>query len=124
MATILVVDDSSVSRYLLSYTLSRAGHNVITLACGFEALGKLATEAIDLVIADLQMPGMDGITLTSQIRGSAGTSQVKLLMLTASGKEQDREAAQAAGVNDFLTKPASSRDLVAAVEHLLQSSGD
>jgi CheY-like chemotaxis protein len=119
MATILVVDDSPVSRHLLSYTLKREGHDVITLAGGYEALGTLATEAIDLVIADLQMPGMDGLTLLGRIRRSEGIHATKLLMLTASGHEQDRDAAQTAGVDGFLTKPASSRDLVAAVDQLL-----
>lgn len=122
MATILVVDDSPVSRHLLSYTLKREGHHVLALACGREALGRLEAEAIDVVIADLQMPGMDGITLINHIRAGERTRAVQLLMLTSSGSERDREAAQVAGVDGFLTKPASSRDLVAAVDHLLQHS--
>ncbi|NCC33637.1 MAG: response regulator, partial [Chloroflexia bacterium] len=95
------------------------GHHVITLACGNEALELLTTEAVDMVIADLEMPIMDGITLLKHIRSSEHTFAIQLLMLTASSNEQDREDAQAAGANGFLTKPASSRDLVAAVERLL-----
>ncbi|NCC32033.1 MAG: response regulator [Chloroflexia bacterium] len=122
MATILVVDDSSVTRHLLSYTLKHKGHQVIALACGGEALDVLATEAVDMVIADLEMPTMDGITLLKHIRKSERTYAIQLLMLTASSNEQDREDAQAAGANGFLTKPASSRDLVAAVERLLYAN--
>ncbi|PDV97101.1 response regulator [Candidatus Chloroploca asiatica] len=122
MAKILVVDDSSVTRHLLSYTLTHKGHHVIALACGNEALELLTTEAVDMVIADLEMPIMDGITLLKHIRSSERTFAIQLLMLTASSNEQDREDAQAAGANGFLTKPASSRDLVAAVERLLHHS--
>ncbi|WP_129672335.1 response regulator [Candidatus Chloroploca sp. Khr17] len=122
MATILVIDDSSVIRHLLSHTLKHNGHHVITLACGDEALGLLETETVDVVIADLEMPSMDGITLLKHIRSGERTCEIPLLMLTASGNEQDREDAQAAGANGFLTKPASSRDLVTAVERLLHAN--
>lgn len=120
MATILVVDDSSVSRHLLSYTLKREGHHVIALAEGCEALRLLNTATIDLVIADLNMPGMNGIALLKSMRASERTRYVQLLMLTSSGSDLDRQAAQEAGVSGFLTKPASSRDLLAAVNQGLQ----
>ncbi|MEI8307800.1 MAG: response regulator [Chloroflexales bacterium] len=119
MATILVVDDSAVSRHLLGYTLRRAGHTVLAVAGGREALELLAVQVVDLVIADLQMPEMDGITLLNNIRANEGTRRVRQLMLTASGQEQDRLAAEAAGTDGFLTKPASSHDLIAAVDRLL-----
>ncbi|MEI7772069.1 MAG: response regulator [Chloroflexales bacterium] len=122
MATILVVDDSAVSRHVLSYTLRHAGHTVLTVAGGREALDQLAAGAVDLVIADLQMPEMDGITLLNHIRADEGICRVQLLMLTASGQDEDRLASQEAGANGFLTKPASSHDLIAAVNRLLVSA--
>ncbi|MEI8165119.1 MAG: response regulator [Chloroflexales bacterium] len=120
MAIILVVDDSAVSRHLLGYTLRHAGHTVIAVAGGRAALDLLATEPVDLVIADLQMPEMDGITLLNSIRASEGTRRIRQLMLTSSGHDQDRLAAEAVGADGFLTKPASSHDLTAAVERLLR----
>lgn len=118
-ATILVVDDSPVSRRLLSYALRSTGHTVVTASDGAEALSMLREAPADLVIADLAMPSMDGLTLLRSIRGAERLREVRVMMLTASGQDQDRLAAEAAGVNSFLTKPISSRDLIAVVERLL-----
>lgn len=119
MATILVVDDSSVSRRLLTYALRQTGHTVLAVGDGHEALACLEQAPIDLVIADLAMPGMDGLTLLRAIRANAQLQHTRLLMLTASGQGQDRLDAQLAGADDFLTKPTSSRDLIATVDRLL-----
>jgi CheY-like chemotaxis protein len=119
MATILVVDDSPVSRRLLSHALRQTGHAIVAATDGNEALTRLAEAPIDLVIADLAMPEMDGLTLLHHIRAADALHNVRVMMLTASGQEQDRLAAEAAGANGFLTKPASSRDLIAAVDRLL-----
>lgn len=119
MATILVVDDSAVSRHLIGYTLKREGHMVLVATNGRQALDLLADPTITLVIADLLMPEMSGIELLNAIRSREQVHQVQLLMLTSSGQDKDRLDAQAAGANDFLTKPASSRDLIAAVDRLL-----
>lgn len=119
MATILVVDDSAVSRHLIGYTLKREGHTVLVASDGRQALDLLADPAVNLVIADLLMPEMSGIELLNTIHSREYARQVQLLMLTASGQNQDRLDAQAAGADDFLTKPTSSRDLIAAVERLL-----
>jgi two-component system, chemotaxis family, chemotaxis protein CheY len=115
MATILVVDDSPVSRRLLGYTLERGGYTVITADHGGQALERLGETPVDLVIADLAMPEVDGLTLLRQLRADRRYHDLPLVMLTASGQDQDRLTAQAAGANDFLTKPASSRELIETV---------
>jgi len=122
MATILVVDDSPVILRLLGYTLQRNGHAVIMAGHGREALERLAETSVDLVIADLAMPEVDGLTLLRQLRADRRYHALPLVMLTASGQDQDRLVAQAAGANDFLTKPASSHELLDTVNRLVPQS--
>lgn len=119
MATILVADDSPVSRRLISYTLQRNGHTVITVSDGQEALAQLMETTFDLVIADLSMPNVDGLTLLRALRNDERRCDLPLIMLTASGQDEDRLKAQATGANDFLTKPTSSRQLTETVSRLL-----
>lgn len=119
MATILVVDDSLVSQRMLGYTLQRGGYAVITASDGLEALELLRQHPVDLVISDLAMPEMDGLTLLQSLRADERFRDMQLIMLTASGQDQDYRAAQAAGVSDFLTKPTSTRDLLATVSRLI-----
>src|SRR6476620_10388387 len=119
MQTILVVDDSSVSRRIISYTLQQHEYNVITATNGREALNLLRNTSVDLVIADLAKPLMDGLTLLRRMRADDQLCAVLVIMLTASGQEHDRIEAIAAGVHTFLTKPTSSRELVAIVNNVL-----
>jgi two-component system chemotaxis response regulator CheY len=119
MATILIVDDSPVSRRLLSFTLERIGHTIVTANDGHEALSQLTQQPVDLIIADLVMPEMDGLTLLRHVRAGAASRTTPLIMLTASGQDQDRLEASQAGASSFLTKPTSSRELISTVDQLL-----
>jgi CheY-like chemotaxis protein len=119
VSTILIIDDSPVTQRLLSLTLQRAGHHIFTVSNGHEALELLGDSVIDLAIVDLAMPEMDGLTLLQAIRADARHPALPGIMLTASGQDQDRLTARAAGANDFLTKPASSRMLIETVGRLL-----
>lgn len=119
MATILIVDDSPVSRRMMDLMLHRNGYTVVAAADGYEALSLLEETPVDLMIVDLSMPDIDGLTLLERVRADARFHAIRTLMLTASGYDQDRERAQEAGANDYLTKPTSSRDLVATVGRLL-----
>lgn len=119
MTTVLVVDDSPVSQRLLGYTLQRNGYTVLTASDGRAALALLQRADVDLIISDLSMPEMDGITLLRHIRADNRYCAVQLIMLTASGQDQDRLDAEAAGASYFLTKPASSSELLATVRRVL-----
>ena len=119
MSTILIVDDSPVIQRLLSLTLQRAGHHIFTVSNGYEALELLGKTPVDLAIVDLAMPEMDGLALLHAIRADANHPQLPVIMLTASGQDHDRVTARAAGVNDFLTKPASSHTLIETVSRLV-----
>jgi CheY-like chemotaxis protein len=120
MATILVVDDDAIGQRMLGYTLQKNGHQVVQAYNGRIALQRLAEQSFDLIITDLAMPEMDGPTLLQNVRADARFADVPVIMLTASGHDQDRLAARAAGVTDFLTKPASSRELMETVNKALR----
>lgn len=119
MATILVVDDDNIGQRMLGYTLQKNGHQVVSAFNGLLALDRLAEQTFDLVITDLAMPEMDGPTLLRHIRSDTRFANIPVIMLTASGHDQDRISARAAGVSDFLTKPASSRELMETVTRVL-----
>ncbi|HRJ42402.1 MAG: response regulator [Caldilineaceae bacterium] len=119
MATILVVDDYAVTQRMLTYQLYRQGHQVVTANNGYEALDSLNSVAVDLLIVDLAMPEMDGLTVLRQLRASTRFHSLPVIMLTASGKQQDRHQAQKAGVDAFLTKPTNPWQLVSVVDDLL-----
>ncbi len=118
MAIVLVVDDSPILQRITAYTLNRAGYTVVGALGGAEALSYLTENPVDLIIVDLSMPQMDGLTLVHALRAAERTRRLPIIMLTASGQEQDRVKAQAEGVNAFLTKPTSSQELVDAVSRL------
>lgn len=124
MPTILVVDDSPVSRRLLGFTLQRHGYEVHDVGDGPAALAFLEQTAVALVIADLAMPGMDGLALLGAIRSHERLRGLPLIMLTASTEEQHRLRAATAGAQAYLTKPAGSRDLLAAVAAALADGTD
>ena len=121
MSTILIVDDSPVMQRLLSLTLQRVGYDVSSVSNGREALVLLSDGCFDLAIVDLAMPEMDGITLVRHIRANQHCPHIPVIMLTASGQDQDRVLAGEAGANDFLTKPANSRVLAEAVSRLIHT---
>jgi len=119
MATILVVDDYPVIQRLLRYTLERDGHEVFVTSDGFQALKFLAENAVDLIITDVAMPDMDGLELLKRVRAEEAFQAIPIIMLTASGQDKDRLEAREAGANDFLSKPASSRELLETVHRFL-----
>jgi two-component system chemotaxis response regulator CheY len=119
MTTILIVDDNVISQRMLSFTLEKGGYDVVTALHGAEAIERLAARQCDLVIADLNMPVMDGITLLRHLRADRNHSTLPFIMLTASGQDGDRQTARRAGASDFLTKPTSSRELIETVDRLL-----
>lgn len=119
MAEILVVDDYVVTQRVLSQQLHKAGHSVVVAGSASEALAQLAQGEFQLAILDLNMPDMDGLTLLQQLRATDSHCHLPIIVLTASGQDQDRIASRAAGANGFMTKPVSSWELVSAVQQLL-----
>ena len=116
---ILVVDDEPNNQRILNYTLNKAGYETLTAGNGEAALDLLNEESADLAILDVAMPGMDGITLLQHIRTMRQYENLPVIILTGSGDDTERIRAEEAGVQSFLTKPASSKTILDTVNHLL-----
>lgn len=114
---ILVADDDSDLLDLVAYALGQAGYLVVKAQDGTDAVERFEAEAPDLVVLDINMPGMSGFDACSIIRGR---STVPIMMLTARGEEQDLVRALDLGADDYLTKPFSPRELLARVKALLR----
>jgi len=119
MATILVVDDHRVHQRMYSYTLRKHGHSVLLADHGRMALEHMQQQPVDLVITDIAMPEMNGLELLKHLRNDERYRTLPVILLTASGQEQDQFAARDNGANAFLIKPISSRELVETVLTLL-----
>jgi two-component system chemotaxis response regulator CheY len=119
MGTILIADDDRLNQRLLTFTLQKNGQGVVTAGHGLEALQCLAENTVDLIITDIEMPEMDGITLLRHLRADPRFRTLPAIVLTASGDDEMYSTAYAAGANGILTKPASSWELTETVQKLL-----
>ncbi len=122
---VLVVDDNSVNRKILARQVELAGASTDVAASGAEALGLWRAGGYDLLLADLQMPDMDGFELARHIRASeAATGQTRLpiLAITASTVEEQEERSRAAGMDGFITKPVGIEQLRATLDVWLKDA--
>jgi DNA-binding response OmpR family regulator len=121
MTDVLVADDSPTILNLLVIALSREGFETITASNGEEALAQIREHHPRLVILDALMPRGDGYEVCTTLRADPDLDQPYVIMLTAGGRETDRERAEAAGVDEFMTKPFSPSQLRARVREILSS---
>ncbi len=120
--TILIVDDSPNIRRLLAHNLGKK-FNVLTAGDGEAALEILKTQSgIDLLVVDIAMPGIDGFTLTEQIKGSSAWSSIPLIMLTAKDTCEDREKGLKLGAADYITKPFNLEELGEKIDKIISGS--
>lgn len=115
---VLVVEDDPIQRLLYERLLASAQLDVILAADGHEGLSHAIDHRPDLVLADVEMPGLDGLGLTTALRSDARTSDVPVVIVTGSGDPGTRERAFAAGAHAFLTKPFDIPLLLATVLEL------
>ncbi|NCF45928.1 MAG: phosphate regulon transcriptional regulatory protein PhoB [Proteobacteria bacterium] len=124
MATsILIVEDEPEIRELLNFSLVRAGFNVAEAATGEMALQHLDNKLPDILIVDWMLPGMSGVELAKRLRRDELTNKLPLLMLTARSEETDLLESFESGIDDYMTKPFSPRELVARIKALLRRTG-
>lgn len=124
MATsVLIVEDEPEIREMLNFSLTRAGFTVIEAATGEMALQRLNTDLPDILIVDWMLPGMSGVELAKRIRRDELTSALPLLMLTARSEETDVLKSFESGIDDYMSKPFSPKELVARIKALLRRSG-
>ncbi|HXO00383.1 MAG TPA: response regulator transcription factor [Candidatus Acidoferrales bacterium] len=117
--TILIVDDEPQIRRVMRTTLSSHGYSVVEAASGEEALEKLRAERPDLIILDVNMPGMSGLETCAEIRTS---SDVPIIMLTIRNTERDKVQALDAGADDYVVKPFGVQELMARIRAALRRS--
>lgn len=119
MATILAVDDSASMRQMVSYTLKVAGHDVVEAADGQEALDKAKEAQVDLVLSDVNMPIMDGLTLVKELRMLPDYKFTPILMLTTESTVDKKMEGKKAGATGWLVKPFNPDQLLATIKKVL-----
>jgi two-component system cell cycle response regulator DivK len=119
VVTILVVEDNEASRDALSRRLERHGYHVLLAVDGRQAVSVARASLPDLILMDLGLPVLDGWDATRQLKASAATKHIPIIVLSAHAMTNDRDKALAAGGDDFDTKPVRFQALLAKIEWLL-----
>lgn len=117
---ILVVDDDKTTRKMVSLILKSKGYEVVTAENGMDGLQKLGLERINLILTDMNMPYMDGIEFTKQVRANPDTSQIPIVMLTTEADDEEKRKAYEAGVDDYLVKPATAEQIVESMRRIIK----
>ncbi|HYD51420.1 MAG TPA: response regulator [Gemmatimonadaceae bacterium] len=119
MKTVLAVDDSITMRQMVTFSLGGAGYRVIEASDGDEALEIAKRQAVDLVITDLNMPRMDGITLIRELRALVEHRCTPIVMLTTESAQEKKVEGQAAGATGWIVKPFQPEQIVKVVKRVL-----
>ena len=119
MTTILAVDDSPSMRQMVAFTLKSAGFDVVEAEDGVDALDKAKSGQFNLVLADVNMPNMDGITLVRELRQLPDYRFTPLLILTTEAGQDKKMEGKQAGATGWLVKPFNPEQLVATVQRVL-----
>ena len=118
--TILIVDDSKTVRNLVSFIMKKEGFGVVSAEDGLDGLEKLyASEGIDLIISDVNMPRMDGFSFIKTVREQEAYRDIPILVLSTEGQDKDIQQGMNLGVNMYMVKPAQPEKMVKNVKMLL-----
>lgn len=117
--TIMIVDDSASLRQVVKLSLSKAGYTVIEAADGKDALSKLQGQKINLIISDLNMPNMDGITFLKELKKIPAYRFTPVIMLTTESQQSKIQEGKAAGAKAWVVKPFKPEQILAAIEKLI-----
>ena len=120
---ILVVEDEDAIREMICATLGTSNFDVLDAGDAERAETLLADINPDLILLDWMLPGMSGIEFTRRIKKSSGHQEIPIIMLTAKGEENSKVSGLDAGVDDYVTKPFSTRELVARIKAVMRRSG-
>lgn len=119
--TFLVVEDSPTMRQLISFSLKRfKGCKIVEAVDGVDALKKLASEKIDVILTDINMPVMDGLKLVSLIRQNPELKNLPIIIITTEGAEEDKQRGLALGADSYIAKPIQSSHLIKTIQEILQ----
>lgn len=117
--TILIVDDSASVRQVVKIALTGAGYDVIEGVDGLDALSKLTGQKVHLIISDVNMPNMDGISFVKEVKKLAAYKFTPIIMLTTESQEGKKQEGQAAGAKAWVVKPFQPPQMLAAVSKLI-----
>lgn len=123
MRSVLIVDDEPNIVLSLQFLMKKAGFDVRTARDGEEALAEIARAAPDLVLLDVMMPKRDGFDICQTVRANPAWQGIRIVLLTAKGRDVEREKGLALGADDYVTKPFSTRDVLARIEKLVPPAG-
>src|SRR4051794_9908503 len=121
---ILVVDDTPVNLRLTRILLLNEGYEVLTATTAEEALDLLRTERPAMILADIQLPGIDGLEMTRRIKANPATRQIIVVALTAFSMKDDEQRAIDAGCDGYFTKPIDTRSLGQRLRGILDARGE
>ncbi len=119
MANILAVDDSKSMRQMVSFTLQSAGHDIVEAEDGQDALEKAQAGSFDLVLADVNMPRMDGISLVKKLRELPAYKFTPVLMLTTEAGGDKKTEGRSAGATGWIVKPFNPDQLLSTIQRVL-----
>jgi DNA-binding response OmpR family regulator len=122
--SILVVDDEPNIVVSLEFLMKQAGYDVRVARNGAEALTAIEERAPDLVLLDVMMPKRNGYDVCQTIRANPEWKSVRIIMLTAKGRDVEREKGLALGADDYITKPFSTREVMQRVREFIDARGD
>jgi two-component system, OmpR family, alkaline phosphatase synthesis response regulator PhoP len=116
---VLIVDDEPNIVLSLEFLMKKEGYEVRSVANGEEAMQVITEKIPDLILLDVMMPRKDGYEVCQELRATPSWKDIKIIMLTAKGRDVEREKGLALGANDYITKPFATQELVEKVKSLL-----
>jgi len=122
--SILIVDDNPVNLKLAASVLEFAGYHIAQAADATQALDVIRRTPPDLILLDIALPGMDGLTLTRQLKADPDSRHIRIVALTAFAMKGDDQKAKAAGCDGYITKPIDTRKLPGQVAEILGRPGE
>lgn len=122
MARILIIEDNPANMKLVTLLLQNAGHGTLCAVDAETGLTLAHLELPDLILMDIQLPGMDGLTATTLLKKDEQTAAIPVIALTAMAMKEDQEKTRAAGCDAYIAKPLRYKELLAAIDALLAKS--
>ncbi len=119
---VMVVEDNEKNRKLMRVVLRAKGYNIIEATTGEEALNLLKNQKPDIILMDIQLPGIDGLTLIKQIKASAITKDIPIIAVTAYAMKGDEQKILETGCNAYVSKPVNTQELPLIVEKYIKKS--
>jgi two-component system cell cycle response regulator DivK len=123
MGRVLVIEDNAANMKLATLLLRSAGHTVLAAIDAESGVTLARAEQPDLILMDLQLPGMDGLAATALLKQDPATAGIPIIALTAMAMKADREKSQLAGCDVFIAKPLRYKELYSAIDTLLGKAG-